>query len=166
MINVLSAFRLLPHLTKLVPTGYLILAVVALLSVTHGVAYVKGLERYYELKSKVDAAQKEAEADAERQRLATEQINRETAAGWAAAVDWHRRNPRLVRVLPGAGCLSQAGALPAAGQEPDAPTAQPGLGAVIDATACEERLNRAVLDAAQVMWLQDWIQQQHQASQP
>jgi hypothetical protein len=156
-------------LLKLIPTPYLIIAVVAALSMSHGWAYlngrVAGLEKYHELKSQMAAAQKQAEADAEEARVERERIDRETADGWAAAVAWHRAHSRFVRVLPGAGCLSQAGSLPAAAGGLDAPAAESGLGATVLTTEqCEARINGAVLCAAQVIWLQHHIKQQHEAS--
>jgi hypothetical protein len=167
-MNWLSALKLVPHLGKLIPPGYLFIVVVAALSLSHGAAYIKGreagLEKYYELKSEVSAAQKQAEADAVLARAARERIDRETADGWAAAVAWHRAHPRIVRVLPGAGCLPEAGSLSAAPGGLDAPAAESGLGATVLTTEqCEARINGAVLCAAQVIWLQHHIKQQHEA---
>ena len=154
------------------PLGWQVkaLIIVTALTLFGGVCYVKGreagLEKYYDLKSQVAAAQKQAEDDAVRQRAAQERIDRDTADGWAAAVAYWRGRPQLVRVLPAGSCVPQAGAVPTAAGKPDAPTAEPRPSAIyLTADQCEFRVNNALLDAAQVMHLQNWIQQQHQASQ-
>jgi hypothetical protein len=148
---------------------YVYIAAIAILLASHGLAYFKGkehgLERYYDLKSSVEAAQKRAEAEAQWQKSEQERIARETADGWAAAVAWYRDHPRIVRVLQPSGCVSQTGAVSASSEGTDATAAQQRPGAIeLTAEQCEIRVNNAVLDAAQVIHLQNWIRQQYEAS--
>lgn len=150
------------------PTKFAVAAVVVVGIAAAG--YVKGYghgtEKLVEFKTQVAAASAKAEADAEALRAEQQRILADTARGWSAAVDWHRAHPRTVRVLSPAQCyLPQAGAVPATPAEPDARPVEHGSGAVeLTAEQCEARINAAVLDAAQVVWLRDFIHQQHEAS--
>ena len=144
-----------------------IILIVALLAGSHFVAYGKGQQHEYakhtEYRANVAAAQRQAKADADAARAAAARINEDTAAGWAASVDWHRSHPRIVRVLQPArpDCDCRAGAEIAAAGSADAPTGerQPDtpVDAAIDAAQCEAIANAAIGDAAQLLYLQKWI---------
>jgi hypothetical protein len=128
------------------------LAVTLLLTVTYFTGRSHGLEKYYEFRTHVESKQKQAAAESER-------INAEVAAGWAAGLAWHRNNPRLVRVRDSCSVpvSASAGGL-------DERTATQGLSAKADviftARECEARLNDGIVDAAQLMALQDWVRKQ------
>jgi hypothetical protein len=148
---------------------YTYIAGIIILLASHGYVYFKGkehgLERYYDLKSSVEAAQKRAEEEAQRQKSEQDRIARETTDGWAAAVAWYRDHPRIVRVLQSSGCVSQTGAVSASTEGTDATAAQQRPSTIeLTAEQCEFRVNNAILDAAQVIHLQNWIKQQYEAS--
>lgn len=107
-----------------------------------------GLSKYYDFKSWVEAEQARAKAESDR-------VTSETAQGWAAAVDWHRRNPRIVRVRD--NCEVQV---------PGAPTGtdEAAASGTINSEQAETYLNQGILDAAQLLHLQDWIRKQQEVT--
>lgn len=108
------------------------------------------------------AQQQALAAEAAREKEESDRITRESNAGWAAAVDyWRSRGGVTVRV-PTRGGPAAVRPVPAATEGVDAPPAQQGPGTVIDVAECQDRLNSAVQDAAQLMWLQDWTEKQHE----
>lgn len=105
------------------------------------------------LKDKTDKALRESE-----------RISAESGQTWAAAADYWRGNPRVIRVREnncGQAGLSSVPVTPfglngrAAEPRPD-----PGADAAIEARECETRLNAAIFDGAQLMYLQHWVRQQ------
>lgn len=148
---------------------YALAAILAALAGSHIYAYFLGRdhgnEKYLAYKSQVEAQQALLAEEAKRREEEQIRIHRDTADAWASALDHARRSPRLVTVRVPADCsASFVPALPSAGLRPDGAAPQPGLGAVVDASECEARLNNAVIDAAQVIHLQNFIQLQHEAS--
>ena len=141
----------------MIPLQYQAIAAVGIAIITFFIGRENGLSKYYDLQSAVELERAAAEARAEA-------INADTAKGWAAAVDYWRRNPRIVRVqspncpLP---VPNTTGLTTGASEEPR-------FGATSDVVLtveqCEARINAAVLDAAQLTILQAWIKQQHEAA--
>jgi len=156
------------------PTGILgiLLAAVAIYAAAITHFFRETTDAYSNYRAAVELAQKQAkdEAEAEAERLAVEQerIHANTAAGWAAAVDYHRRNPRTVRVLPPAACgVSQAGAVPTAASNDDGLPAgehRPAADRAIAVEECEARLNGSLIDAEWIVGIKQWIIDQHEAS--
>lgn len=111
----------------------------------------------YEMEAKSnELAQKNTE-----QRLLSERITADVSQRWADALAWERAHPRVVRVRDETcGSGSGVSSIPASSAGLNAGTAHSGLSAYLTASQCEERLNQAVMDAAQLMWLQQWIKQQ------
>ena len=110
--------------------------------------------------SEIERVSDELRKENESQRLVSERITADVSQRWSAALDWQRAHPRIVRVrenCSGAGGMP-AVSIPASGL--NAGTAHGGLGAVLDASQCEARLNDAVVDVAQLLHLQQWIRQQ------
>lgn len=124
-----------------------------------------GLSKYHDFRAQVEVAQATLEADAAKARLESERITTDVSLAWQSALDHAARNPRIVRVQApcdpsGLRSVSSAPGI-------TAQTAiEPGLGASINVAAedCEVRLNNAVVDAAMVLHLQSWVQQQHEVS--
>ena len=123
-----------------------------------------------DLQTSFSVAQAKADAEAARLRAESERIARESSEGWSAAVDYWRANPRLVRVRDSGNCALLRPVSTPPGQL-DARPAQQGLDTDFHAALevsiaeCEKRLNDAVLDAAQLIHIQNWIRDQHAASQ-
>lgn len=113
----------------------------------------------------MEAVSNELQKEIAEQRLVSERITADVSQRWADALAWQRANPRVVRVRDEA-CGSGGGmsGLSTASAGLDVGTAHSGLGAYLTAAQCEERLNQAVLDAAQLMWLQEWIREQQRVS--
>ena len=141
----------------MIPLQYQAIGAVVIAIVAFFLGRENGLEKYYELQSALELERASAEARAR-------DVNARTAEGWSAAVDYWRRNPRIVRVQSPNCPLP----VPAATGLTAPTSAESGLGAtpdvVITVEQCEARINAAVLDAAQLTILQDWIKQQHEAS--
>lgn len=122
-------------------------------------------ERYANFKSSVEMAQKQAEAEALRKEEEYRRVNQEVVAGWSAAVDWYRKHPRIVRVRVRDNRPAQVPAISAPAASDDEVATEPRFDTGgITAIECEERLNNAILDAAQVIWLQEWIRQQREVA--
>ena len=159
-------------LVRAIPTQYMLLGIAALVAASAGFGYVKGIDheadRHTEYVRQVTEANAKMEAENARIKRETKRINKETTAGWAAAVDHLRRNPVSVR---GADCgAAESAAVSASAGRPEPDAAERGLGTgsgapiEIPAEQCEARLNNAVNDAAQVMWLLDWAAAQREAT--
>lgn len=93
----------------------------------------------------------------------SEQINSDVAAGWAAAVAWHRDHPKFVRVQSPNCPLPVPG--PPTGVE-GLQIGQSGLGAprTVTIEECESRVNSAVKDAAYIEHVKAWAKKQHEAT--
>ena len=162
-------------LVRAIPTQYMLLGIAALVAASVGFGYVKGVnheaDRHTEYVRQVTEANAKLEAENARIKRETKRINKETTAGWAAAVD-HLRSRPAIRVRGGADCHpAESRTLPASPQEsePDARERGPGpersAPTEIPLEQCAARLNNAVKDAAQVMWLLDWAAGVREASQ-
>lgn len=136
-----------------------------------GLGYIQGKEhglvQYYELRANVETQTAKLQADADQARADSERITADVSTAWSNALDYHRDNPRIVRVQsPASRC--EAGLRPdtPTAFKPDAAAAQSGLDPAINVAAeeCEARLNNAVLDAAMVLHLQHWINEMHEVS--
>lgn len=162
-------------LVRELPALWMWLALAALIVAAGGAGYVRGIrseaDRHAEYIEQITAASTKLEAENARIKRESKRITMETAAGWAAAVDRQRRTP-TVRVL-GADCSpATLPAIPGSTGIPEPAAVERGPGPGRDAPQeipveqCESRLNRAVEDAAQVMWLLDWAASQREASTP
>ena len=159
-------------MVRAIPTQYMLLGMAALIAAAMGFGYVKGAryeaDRHTEYVRQVTEANARLEVENARIKRETKRINQETTAGWTAAVDHLRRNPVSVRRTDCGAAKSATVSAGAGRPEPDA--AERGLGPgpgtpiEIPAEQCESRLNNAVKDAAQVMWLLDWAAAQREAT--
>lgn len=153
-------------ITRLIPAPYLLAGIAAVLAVTHGFAYFQGRqsgkETYYEFKAKVDAANMRLALQSEHRQREQERIDQTTRQGWVAAVDYWRGHP-VVRVQR-PRCAGGVPGVSVTPREPDETAPQSGPGPLRDVTVeeCEARLNDAVLDAAQVVHLQQFVLRQHE----
>ena len=161
-------------LVRAIPTQYMLLGMAALIAASVGFGYVKGVnheaDRHTEYVRQVTEANARLEADNARIKRETKRINQETTTGWAAAVD-HLRSRPAIRVR-GADCHpAESRALPASPRDPESDARERGSSAQRSAPTeipleqCEARLNNAVKDAAQVMWLLDWAAGQREATE-
>ena len=149
------------------PTQMLLIGGLALLLTVGFGAYFKGkehgLREYYDYKAKITAQFEELEKEHEQRKLVSERITADVSHAWATSLDWYKRNPRTVRVHADS-CPTGLRPLPAPTFGPVERPIEPGLGASADVAIsveeCEARVNNAVLDAAQVLHLVDWIKQQ------
>lgn len=114
-----------------------------------------------EYRANVVAQQQALAAEAARAKDESDRISRDTAAGWAAAVEWHRRNGGAIRVRSDCNPATLR-PVPAASGEPTVSPVQQGFGTELDVAQCETRVNGAVFDAAQLIWLQEWVRKQHE----
>lgn len=106
----------------------------------------------------VEAVQEQVRVDNDRKLAEAETATQFTAEGFRAAVDYWRAHPRTVRVLPINCDPGTRAETPSTVWGTDASTAEPAAGAaVLTAGQCEARLNNAILDASQVIWLQTYI---------
>ena len=113
------------------------------------------------LKSEYATASKAAELEAERIRAEAVDTNAATAAGWAAAVDyWRNVDDGRVRVVTPV-CPDSVPAIPgAAGESGKSHVEEHRPGAEVDVAECEARLNAAVLDAAWIEHVKQWVRKQ------
>lgn len=146
----------------LIPLPYKLAAIAVLLVIAFFAGRSNGLEQYYSFRAEVEAQQEALAEQAARAREESERINADTVVGWRAAADYWRDHPRTITVRVPASCdPSGLRPIPTAAPGLDATTAQREIGPV----ECEAIANNAVLDAAQLMWLQDWVKQQHEVKQ-
>jgi hypothetical protein len=151
----------------MIPTPWLLIPALSLLAYAGVMTflYKEVVDDYADFRANLVSIQKQAESDAAARQLRSEKVTADVSLAWSAALDAARRP--VVRVLPATcGGLRQADALSTAGLKPDAPAPELGFGreVVIAVEQCEERLNWAAQDAAQVHYLQQWIIGQHKAS--
>ena len=160
-------------MVRAIPTPYMLMGIAALIVAAVGFGYVKGInheaDRHTEYVRQVTEANAKLEAENARIKRETKRINQETTTGWAAAVD-HLRSRPAIRVR-GADCHpAESRTLPASPRESESDARERGLGAERSETTeipfeqCAARLNNAVKDAAQVMWLLDWAAGVREAS--
>ena len=126
--------------------------------------YKGAVDELYQFRHEVEAAQKVVRNETDRKLAAAVATNNRLAADYGAAVDALRRRP-AVRVLKGY-CDSHPGTAVST-----APAVVDGKAeelrpdsTVVAADQCESRLNAAVDDALQVVYLQDWIKSQHEVT--
>lgn len=117
---------------------------------------------FMEYKANVLAEQKQLEADAAEARLLSERVIADVSESWSRALDYSRRN-RVVRVQSNCDPYSLR-PVPSTGLKADATAIEYRPSTVLDASECEDRLNKAVVDAAQVIHLQAFIKGQHDAT--
>ena len=135
----------------------------AILLASHGYVYFTGrehgLEKYYAFKADVESAQEQIRIDNEAKLKAMANVAGHAAEGWNAALRELDRIGRVVRVQP-RRCE---------GILPTDPTAPPGIDATaetrtISAEQCEAYLTDGIHDAAQLLHLQKFLIDQHEAS--
>lgn len=132
----------------------------------HGYGTGRNLEgqEFAEYRAKVESAQQVIEAENNRLRRAYDQISKDAAAGYEAAIAAHSRGSGRIRVqqCPGGGAKVPAPATVTG--EPGSTPTESGHSATINVARCEEIANRAVMDAAQVLHLQAWYESMRAAS--
>lgn len=141
---------------KTTPYSYLVGVVILLAS--HGYVYFTGrehgLEKYYALHANL-------ESERQQTAIASERLTRDVSQSWADALDFARRNPRIVRVRDN-GCGLQ---IPKPAGQLDAAPIEPGFSTTVDVAECEARLTNAVIDASQLAHLQYWIKLQNEVTE-
>lgn len=124
----------------------------------HGYGTGRSLEgqEFAEYKARVESAQQVLQAETQRIRSQNEQTSKGAAAGFEAATRAHSGGAGRIRVqqCPGGGAKVPVPAAPTGGAGEAAPEHRPDT--VVDAARCEEIANRAVMDAAQVIHLQEF----------
>lgn len=118
-----------------------------------------------EYRASIEAAQQQIQADNAARIAAAEQINIDTATGWAAAMASLRAGGHVSRLRKPADHRPTLPTVPDAAGQLDAATEDGGSGAATLAAAvavCERLEADAAQDAAQLIWLQHWIRQQAQ----
>ena len=125
-------------------------------------AYFKGYNnansKYIEYRAKVEAIAEQNEIEHERKKQETERILKDTASGWAAAVDSLRNRP-AIRVQ--SNCNSGSGlTMPASSSGVN----EASIERLLSAAECETVANNAIQDAAHVLHLQSFIIKQHEAT--
>ena len=117
-------------------------------------------------RAQVEAAQEHVRIENKRKLDALVVINDRLAAGWDDALVALRAAPRI-RVRQPDRCPGTLPAVPSPSREPDAPAAEPPSGSPISLTAeaCEQVANDAVIDTANLVWLQEFVRQQHEVTQ-
>ena len=144
------------------PLGWQVktLIVVTALTMFGGVCYVKGreagMEKHYEYKSKVEAAQQRVAAENQRQLDEAKRATEGVAVGWDAAVrDLDRQySQRLLRAKRDS---SAEGAAACAAQGPDGTPKESTARSEAFAASCINTEYNAVRDATQLLWLQRWV---------
>jgi hypothetical protein len=100
----------------------------------------------------------------ERIRKDNDRVNRETSDAWAAAVDWHRSNPRIVRVRQDCG---GAGGMPGLSHAPQSTDGlRPGSaegGLSISFSQCEQIANDSLLDYEWIVLMKKFVTEQAKA---
>lgn len=159
------------NLVKAIPTPYMLLALAALVAGAIGFGYVKGrsaeADKHTEYVRQITEANAKLEAKNAQIMQESKRINAETVAGWSAAVDYLRANPVRVRRPDGHQPPVPAVSGSAGSTEPATGERRSGAGsgeaAEVSLAECQARLDSAVKDAAQVMWLLDWAAGQREA---
>lgn len=114
------------------------------------------------LKTEYATASAEADAEAARIGAAQARLDAETADGWAAAVDYWRTQPVAdrVRVITPVCPGTVPAVSGAAGKPAQSYVEESRPGATVDAAECEARLNAAVVDAAWIEHVKEWVRKQ------
>lgn len=155
------------NLVRAIPTPYMLLALAALVAVAYGKGRLDEADRHTEYVRRITEENAKLEAKNAQTVRESKRINAETVAGWSAAVDYLRANPVRVRrpdsyQSPVPAVSGSAGSTePATGER--RPGAGSGEAAEVSLAECQARLDSAVKDAAQVMWLLDWATRQREA---
>ena len=148
----------------LVPPPYKIglfaIAAVAIAAFSYSKGYGHANDKHLVFAADVRAQQDLLRAEHARKLQAVTDVARQVDADYAKARAALADRPRIVRVRES---CSGTGILPgvsAAALKFDA-TAEAGT---IDPAQCETYLHAGIADAAQLMWLQQWVTQTHEAS--
>lgn len=149
------------------PNPYFLLAAGIAIAVSFGAGYWRGwssgMEKYYEFEGRVKAENEQIRIDNERKLAAMGLVQRRTEDGWRTALAELQRN--RIRVQP-IRCQGAVPGVPAPAGRPDEAAAElrpdPAISITVD--QCEARVNAAANDAAQVVWIQQWIKDRHEAS--
>ena len=124
--------------------------------------YQGALDDYREFKISVEVQQENIRIANEHKLALSEARTAEADAGWKAALALlGKRGP--IRVRPDI-CPGTVPTVPVAAARVDEAAPELRSDPVVSITVeqCEARVNAAVVDAAQVTWLQHWIKQQHE----
>ena len=151
----------MPDFVKAIPAPYTAIALAALIAASGAFGYVKGYlsqaEKFSEYKAQVEAINERTKIENDRAKKENERITHETAQGWAAAVDYLKSHPVGMRSNSRAGTMLGL-SRPATGTNATAPidANRPQCDAPTDAP----NVNDCIHDAAQLLWLIDWVKQQ------
>jgi hypothetical protein len=153
------------------PNPYFLLAAGIAIAVSFGLGYWRGwssgMENYYEFKGRVEAANEQVKDENERKLADATAVAKRATDGWETALRELDQRGRVIRVQP-ARC-PKVPAVPNAGGQAhvaaEERAADPaGNETAISVEQCETVANNAVEDAAKVLWLQDFIVKQHEAT--
>ena len=151
-----------------IPTPYKLIGLAVAAVIVFAMGYLKGYEnandKYLAFKADVAAQTAILEANAEKARLESERVTADVSKAWSAALNHQRANPRIIRVRDTSGCTTGLRPLPNATGLVDATTEEqrfgPGGDVAISIAQCEQVANDAIVDAAHLLHLQEWVKQQ------
>lgn len=155
-------YKLIPPFL-LSPTGIMGIAI-GVLMLTNLITYnlwQGAADDFSNFKSSVETQTKLLRAEADRAKAESEKLSVEADAAWRIARD---NKSRTIRVRPdncGAGAMRTV-STPAA--KPDAAPIEQESSSTVDVARCEEIANSAIVDAAQLIHLQQWIKDQHEVN--
>ena len=121
--------------------------------------YQGAIDDYANFKSSVATQMEALRIENEAKLAAMGAVQRRTEDGWREALDALRKRGGI-RVLP-ARCPGVVPAVPITTERLNEAPTEPRPDTEISVAECEGRVNNAVQDATHVVWLQHWIQQQH-----
>lgn len=127
--------------------------------------YQGAVDDFAHFQAAVEAEQNALKAENDARHAAMVAAAANLARGWDDALRNSRSKPSSVRVQSDCGAREMQ-ALPAPPRKPDGSPAELRLNAerTITTSECETRLNKSFEASAQVLWLQQWAKDQHNAS--
>ena len=153
----------------MIPSHYLIVGAVGLACVAGGVGYIKGresgLEKFYEYRTAVESQMEAVRVENAERLAAMAETARQDAEGWAAARRDLAARPVRVRVQYNNCSTGGLSPTPVTPGKPDAETPQlrPDTEISLTVSECEDKVANAVVDAAQLVHLQHFLINQHEA---
>lgn len=143
-----------PFLISLAAAGFLLLTTILFYNLWQG-----SKDELNNFKSSVETQTKLLRAEAERAKAQSEKLSAEANANWLAARDV---KPRVIRVRPDNCSTGAVRTIPATTAKPDAAPIEQESSSTVNVARCEEIANSAIVDAAQLIHLQQWIKDQHE----
>lgn len=150
--------------------GGLVIAL-TLISVLFYNLYLGAIDDFSTYRASVEVVQDQIKLDNDRKLAAALETNQRAAAGWRSTLDELSKRPAVIRVRVkdcGAGTATQttptATGVDAATAESQSST-ESSNATEVSGTEAETIIGRGIRDAAQVLWLQDYILGQQETMQ-